>query len=478
MKKAMCVFLAVCLFLSLTACADKNEKKSDRLIIVDGTTTADNASAGSAEESRQTVPTPTPVVNRGSDYVPSGNTTAGGSSTAGSGTASGNASAQNASGNTQQTTPTSAPTPVPTSVPASAPTPRPTAAPTPRPTPTPAPQVTITKNPTGETVAEGQNALFIAFADNADSINWILVSPDARTVYSWNDIPNVFQGVSVSGQGTSWAYLYNIPMAMNGWRVQCYFTGNGGPEYTTGAYVNVYVSDTICRQLANDYWDTVRRYADRYGFSISEVQNFYFDSAARTATFDLSLTRGVVTLVTKMEVRQNTSYGCPRSLRCYENSIQKNVYEYNTNDSNVWGSFEWTLQDIAAQYVDNPSADDSEKAMQIAERYRTMMQSTADVCGFSAGPVQYFTYNSSDNTATCEVTLTSGTTVCVVGLRISVYSDGATPSSMSVYKDGIFQITYYYEEGARSWQNWESNLLTDTGVPGLDGSGDGVFIIG
>jgi hypothetical protein len=132
--------------------------------------------------------------------------------------------------------------PVNTPAPTSTPGPFQTAATPPVRTPAPTPQqnlVQITKSPTSETVEAGGSAVFIAYADNSTGIVWITVSPDARTAYDINNAPGAFPGLQVSGQGTSVLTLSNIPSEMDGWRIQAYFNGNGGPLYTAGAYLTV-----------------------------------------------------------------------------------------------------------------------------------------------------------------------------------------------------------------------------------------------
>lgn len=124
----------------------------------------------------------------------------------------------------------------PTTIPSA---PKETAAPPKAAAPAKEPKVSITKNPTGETVTEGESAVFIARADHAEKIVWITVSPDAKTVYELDKVPDAFEGLKVDGQGTEKLTLSSIPYAMDGWRIQCYFTGNGGPAYTKGAYITV-----------------------------------------------------------------------------------------------------------------------------------------------------------------------------------------------------------------------------------------------
>ena len=166
-----------------------------------------------------------------------------------------------ASGNTGSPVPAPAPgddfssavavvaTPAPTAqLPVNTPAPTSTPGPfqtTPAPaekTPVPTPQqnlVQITKSPTSETVQAGGSAVFIAYADNSTGIVWITVSPDAKTAYDINNAVTAFPSLQVSGQGTSVLTLSNIPYEMDGWRIQAYFTGNGGPLYTAGAYLTV-----------------------------------------------------------------------------------------------------------------------------------------------------------------------------------------------------------------------------------------------
>ncbi len=166
-------------------------------------------------------------------------------------------------------------TPIP--VPATpVPTPMPTPVPTPVPTPTPIPYVTITKDPTGETVREGDTALFIAYANNFDSINWILVSPDASTSFRAESVGQYFKGVSIDGQGTTGLYIYNIPSSMDGWRVQCYFTGYGGPEYTKGAYISVKQYSGAAFELASACSRFFDDYANKNGIASLGIYDYSY----------------------------------------------------------------------------------------------------------------------------------------------------------------------------------------------------------
>lgn len=99
--------------------------------------------------------------------------------------------------------------------------------------------VAITKHPTGEEVTEGGSAVFIARADNATEIVWRLVSPDAATTYNCSDAPYYFPGLEVYGLGTDTLSLVNIPLSLDGWKVEAKFLGVGGPVYSKGALLTV-----------------------------------------------------------------------------------------------------------------------------------------------------------------------------------------------------------------------------------------------
>lgn len=110
---------------------------------------------------------------------------------------------------------------------------------TPAPEATPKPGVKITKHPTGEYVEEGSGAVFISRADNADDFVWRLVSPDTTVTVEAEDGPSYFAGLAVSGENTERLVLSNIPLAMDGWKAECKFFGQGGPVYSNGAVIHV-----------------------------------------------------------------------------------------------------------------------------------------------------------------------------------------------------------------------------------------------
>ena len=260
-------------------------------------------------------------------------------------------------------TPTAAPTPVPTPAPTAAPTPVPTAEPTPVPaTPTQTPQVIeynpyevkITKSPTSETVYAGGSALFIARADNATSTNWIIVSPDAKTSYKITDAPNNFAGLIVEGAGTSNLRLSNIPVSMSGWRVQCYFTGDGGPKYTNGAYVTVLSSTAApvftayptaapagveqdvqnhAVSQAQELYNT----GTSYGYSVTDIQNYQY--LGGVATYAMTFTNANVRIVGSFKTYYYSNMNA--------GSAPVAIYYYNVSTGEYRGS-----EDLSGQSFD------------------------------------------------------------------------------------------------------------------------------
>ena len=201
----------------------------------------------------------------------------------------------------------STPAPVYTPVPTPSPTPFPVITPAPTMIPTPIPnQIRITKSPLSETLYEGESCYFTAYADNASGITWITVSPDARNSYDIRDANKVFPGLNVTGQGTNTLSLSNVPYSMDGWRIQAYFTGNGEPQYTAGAYLTVLPggssvwptptptyspADTIetsVTELAKKAYSEVYYSASGYGFTVGSISNYLYWNGS--ADFNISLT--------------------------------------------------------------------------------------------------------------------------------------------------------------------------------------------
>lgn len=98
----------------------------------------------------------------------------------------------------------------------------------------------ITKHPTGETVDEGGSAIFISRADNCKAFVWRLVSADTTNTIPVSEAPDHFRGLKVEGADTDTLVLSDIPASLNGWAVECKFTGNDGSLlYSNGAVIHV-----------------------------------------------------------------------------------------------------------------------------------------------------------------------------------------------------------------------------------------------
>ena len=106
-------------------------------------------------------------------------------------------------------------------------------------TPTPQGPPAITKDPIGEIVEEGGRAIFIARADDVLSYTWRFISPDGSQSYDYNKVGNQFPGLAISGGNTDTLTLSNISSALDGWKVACAFTGNGGTSVSKEAGIQV-----------------------------------------------------------------------------------------------------------------------------------------------------------------------------------------------------------------------------------------------
>ena len=138
--------------------------------------------------------------------------------------------------------PTATPTPAATPTPTATPTPAPTATPTPEPTetpePTPVPGATpkVVDNPTDENVFEGGSCIYIATAENAESLVWHFVSPDGQTDVPYTEIGQYFDTLYVTGGTEEYLQLFDIPLDFDGWRSYCVFS-NGSATANSGEAV-------------------------------------------------------------------------------------------------------------------------------------------------------------------------------------------------------------------------------------------------
>lgn len=100
------------------------------------------------------------------------------------------------------------------------------------------PEIVITKHPTGEVLSAGGNTWFIAHADNADTLTWMLVSPDG-VYYALEDAEALMPGLRLEVLPKDTLGVSNVPEALDGWGVVAWFFGPGGTAETSIAYITV-----------------------------------------------------------------------------------------------------------------------------------------------------------------------------------------------------------------------------------------------
>ena len=103
---------------------------------------------------------------------------------------------------------------------------------------------TIIKHPTTEKVKEGELASFVAMASYADTYEWTATSPDGKTSCNCEDLPDLFPGVTIGGDGKEKMNIRNVPAAMDGWTVKCTFSGPGGSAVSNSASIKVMAAET------------------------------------------------------------------------------------------------------------------------------------------------------------------------------------------------------------------------------------------
>jgi len=102
--------------------------------------------------------------------------------------------------------------------------------------------VTITKNPTSESLTVGGKAWFIAHANNATSLTWLLTSPQGQS-YTVEQAMAANPGLQIQVLPEDTLGVSNVPVSVNGWSVQARFDGPGGSAVTAPAMI--YVVDTV-----------------------------------------------------------------------------------------------------------------------------------------------------------------------------------------------------------------------------------------
>ena len=97
----------------------------------------------------------------------------------------------------------------------------------------------VTKDPTGETLTEGGQAIFIARAENTESYTWHIISADGTRDYDYKTIGNAYPSLRVSGGDTETLTLSNVPYELNGWSAACVFKNSAGETRSAEASLTV-----------------------------------------------------------------------------------------------------------------------------------------------------------------------------------------------------------------------------------------------
>ena len=137
--------------------------------------------------------------------------------------------------------------------------------------PTPAtmfgPAPVITKNPTSETLSVGGRTWFIAHADNATRIFWLMLSPEGE-YYTLEDAMALHPGLELEALEEDTLALRNVPLSLNGWAAVARFDGGGTFVVTSPAYV--FVVDYV-----DAYADVIEKY--RIAYETGNSGNEYYN---------------------------------------------------------------------------------------------------------------------------------------------------------------------------------------------------------
>ena len=97
----------------------------------------------------------------------------------------------------------------------------------------------VTKNPTDETVKEGNSCFFVAKYKDAIWAVWHFVSPDGSRDLDYNAMAQEYPAMEIVNGYASTMTLKNIPQVMDGWSVYCDFSNDVGHTKTLSAKINV-----------------------------------------------------------------------------------------------------------------------------------------------------------------------------------------------------------------------------------------------
>ena len=105
-------------------------------------------------------------------------------------------------------------------------------------TPEPMPAPEITKDPTGETIMEGESAMFIARAENAEKTEWFMVDKKGEYLAP-GYVSSLYPGFSFNGRNSEVFEIYNVPLELDGWYAVCIFSNGSESIETDRAKITV-----------------------------------------------------------------------------------------------------------------------------------------------------------------------------------------------------------------------------------------------
>lgn len=164
------------------------------------------------------------------------------------------------------------------------------------PTEPPAPDIVITKHPGGETVTETDSAVFTVKAENVAQYSWELLTSDGKTV-AGEALEATFKGLKAKGYGVDRLELENIPLALNGCKVRCRFTGNGKTAYSNYATITVKAAKDATPEITKNptservdeggmaQFVARAKYTQTYQWELVSPQGRVYDAATAGKTF-------------------------------------------------------------------------------------------------------------------------------------------------------------------------------------------------
>ena len=98
--------------------------------------------------------------------------------------------------------------------------------------------ITVTKNPRGETVAQGGKTWFIAGAENYDTATWEMMSPDG-VYHSLAEAMSLCPGTELSALDDTTLAVSSVTASLNGWAAVMHYENAYGSVRTEPAFIYV-----------------------------------------------------------------------------------------------------------------------------------------------------------------------------------------------------------------------------------------------